>query len=78
MYRLHASGDIQHDRRFLDHDMFGEAVEHLCILRAILTSLAKGLHDEPTAFSDPKALRRLNENVAVLTGHSPAPPDQVA
>lgn len=74
-YQLHASGDIQHYRRFVDHAVFGDAVEHLCTLRAILTLLAKGLHDEPTAFSDPQALRRLNENVAVLTGHRDTPSD---
>ncbi len=70
-YQLHASGDIQHYRRFLDRDVFGDAVEHLCTLRAILTLLAKGLDTDPTALSDPKALRRLNEQVAVLTGHRP-------
>jgi len=72
VYQLHASGDIQHYRRFVDHDVFGEAVEHLCTLRAILTLLAKGLDTDPTALSDPKALRRLNEEVAILTGHHTA------
>ena len=79
VYQLHTSGDIQHYRRFLDRDVFGEAVEHLCTLRTILTWLAQGLQDDPTAFSDPQALRRLNEEVAVLTGHrSPLPPDSVS
>jgi MoaA/NifB/PqqE/SkfB family radical SAM enzyme len=79
VYQLHASGEIQHYRRFLDREVFGEAVEHLCTLRTILTLLAKGLNDDPTAFSDSQALRRLNEEVAVLTGHrSPLPPDSVS
>jgi MoaA/NifB/PqqE/SkfB family radical SAM enzyme len=72
VYQLHASGDIQHYRRLVDHAVFGDAVEHLCTLRVILTLLAKGLNDDPTAFSDPQALRRLNENMAVLTGHRTA------
>lgn len=78
VYRLHASGEIQHYRRFLDRGVFGEAVEHLCTLRTILTLLAQGLQDNPTAFSDLHALRRLNEEVAVLTGHrSPGPLDSI-
>lgn len=72
VYQLHASGDIQHYRRFLDQAIFGDAMEHLCTLRAILTLLAKGLDAEPTALSDPKALRRINEEVAILTGHQTA------
>ena len=72
VYQLHASGAIQHYRRFVDPAIFGDAVEHLCTLRAILTLLAKGLDAEPTALSDPKALRRINEEVAILTGHQTA------
>ena len=72
VYQLHASGDIQHYRRFLDQAVFGEAVEHVCTLRAILTLLAKGLDADPTALSDPKMLRRINEDVAILTGHQTA------
>ena len=72
VYRLHASGNIQHYRPSLDRTIFGAAVEHLCTLRAILTLLAKGLDADPTALSDPTALRRLNERVAISTGHQMA------
>ena len=72
VYRLHASGEIQHYRPFLDREIFGDAVEHLCTLRTILTLLAKGLNEDPSAFNDRAALRRINENVAVLTGHRTA------
>lgn len=69
-YQLHASGDIQHYRRFLDRAVFGDAVEHLCTLRTVLTVIAKHLNDDPAGFSNPAVLRRVNEAVAVLTGHS--------
>ena len=70
VFRLHAERRLADYRRLVDSKVFGDSIEHLCAYRAILTLLARKMHEEQIDPDDQAAVRRLNLEVACLTGHS--------
>jgi hypothetical protein len=55
----------------VDRALFGSAFTHLCSLRSIVTLLARKMHEQGISFDDASAVKRVNLEVAVLTGHFP-------
>jgi sulfatase maturation enzyme AslB (radical SAM superfamily) len=70
VFRLHAERRLADYRRFVDPEIFGNAIGHLCTYRAILTLLARRMHEEQIDPDDGAAIQRLNLEVARLTGHA--------
>lgn len=71
VFRLHAERRRADYRRFVDPEIFGDAIGQLCAYRAILTVLARQMHEERIAPDDLAAVRRINFEAARLTGHAP-------
>ncbi len=69
IFRLHAERRLADYRRYVDPEVFGDSIGHLCAYRAILTLLARKLHDEQIDPDDHAAIKQLNLEVARLTGH---------
>lgn len=69
VFRLHAERRLADYRRYIDSEIFGDSIGHLCAYRAILTLLARKLHDEQIDPDDHAAIKQLNLDVACLTGH---------
>ena len=69
VYQLHANHKLEKYLPLVDRSLFGSAFTHLCSLRAIVTMLARRMHEEFISFEDISAIERINREVAVLTGH---------
>ena len=69
VFRLHAERRIAAYRDLLDPEVFGEYFTHVCAIRAILTLLARRIDETGINPRDHAALRRINLEVAKLTGH---------
>ena len=69
VYQLHANHQLEKYLPLVDRSLFGSAFTHLCSLRAIVTMLARRMHEEFISFEDVSAIERINREVAVLTGH---------
>lgn len=73
IFKLHAERRIADYRSYLDRDLFGDRIEHVCSLRTVVAMLAKAIEasgiDPDT---DAEGLRRLNEVVARRAGFLPA------
>jgi hypothetical protein len=66
IYRLHAENRIGEYLRFVDESVFGSSFSHPCSLRAILTMIAKRMHEQGV---DAEGIARINREVAMVTGH---------
>ena len=69
IYQLHASRQLENYLPLVDRSIFGSSFTHLCSLRAIVTMLARRMHDQSISFDDVSDIQRINREVAVLTGH---------
>ena len=69
IYQLHANHQLEKYLPLMDRSLFGSAFTHLCSLRAIVTMLARRMHEQSITFEDVSAIQRINHEVAVLTGH---------
>ncbi len=69
VYQLHANHQLEKYMPLVDRSLFGSAFTHLCSLRAIVTMLARKMHEQSITFEDISAIQRINHEVAVLTGH---------
>lgn len=69
VYRLHADRLIGDYLPFVDPKIFGEAFANLCALRAVVTMVARRMHDQGIVAQDREGLGRINREVARLTGH---------
>jgi len=69
VYQLHASRQLETYLLLVDRPLFGSDFTHLCSLRAIVTLLARKMHESSVAFEDASGIQRINYEVAVLTGH---------
>lgn len=69
VYQLHAERRLEEYLPLVDRTLFGEAFTHLCTLRSIVTLLARKMQEQAVDFSDQEGVRRLNHEVALLTGH---------
>jgi len=74
VFRLHAERRLADYRHCIDPDIFGDTLGHLCTYRAILTLLARKLHDGQIDPDNCAAIQRLNLEVARLTGHATGQP----
>ena len=66
---LRANRQLENYLPLVDRSLFGSAFTHLCSLRAIVTMLARKMHEQSVSFEDASAIQRINCEVAVLTGH---------
>jgi MoaA/NifB/PqqE/SkfB family radical SAM enzyme len=71
IYKLHVNRELEIYLPLVDRSLFGSAFTHLCSLRAIITMLARKMHEQSISFEDALAIQRINREVAVLTGHFP-------
>ena len=71
IFKLHAEHKIGECRSYMDFDLFGKYFDHLCTPRAILTLLAKRLHETGIDPCNRDAPRNINLEVARITGHQP-------
>ena len=55
----------------VDRDLFGHEFTHLCSLRAIITLLARKMDEQGITPDNAVALQRINQEVALETGHLP-------
>lgn len=69
VYQLHVNHQLEKYLPLVDRSLFGSAFTHLCSLRAIVTMLARRMHEQFISFEDVSAIQRINREVAVLTGH---------
>lgn len=70
VYQLHARRRLEDYLPLVDRSLFGIAFTHLCSLRAIVTMLARRLNEQGVSFDDAAAVRRINQEVALLTGYA--------
>jgi pyruvate-formate lyase-activating enzyme len=71
--RLHAERLIGDYRACVDPRIFGDHFGSICTIRAIITMIARRMHDESIDFGDRDGIARINREVAAITGHlSPA------
>jgi MoaA/NifB/PqqE/SkfB family radical SAM enzyme len=71
VFQLHAEHKVGEYRAFVDYDFFGKYFDHICTPRAILTLLARRMHESGTNTTSKETLRRMNLEVARITGHQP-------
>ena len=71
VYRLHAEKKLGDYRKFLDPELFGGRIEHLCALRTVLTMVARRMQERAVAEGDAEALRAINVEVARKAGYLP-------
>lgn len=69
VYKLHAERRLEEYLPLVDQSLFGESFTHLCTLRSIVTLLARKMHEQSVEFSDLAGIQRINQEVALLTGH---------
>ena len=69
VYQLHAERLLKKYLPLVDSILFGEAFTHLCTLRSIVTLLARKMQEQSIEFSDSAGIQRVNQEVALLTGH---------
>jgi hypothetical protein len=53
----------------VDAELFGMSFAHLCALRAVVTMIARRMHDQGVEAGDAKGIARINREVAMVTGH---------
>lgn len=70
VYQLHAEHEVGRYRRLMDTEVFGEYFDHICTVRAILTLLARRIHETGINPDSRIALHRINLEVAQTTGHA--------
>lgn len=73
-YRLHATGELARYRRFVEAELYGAGLDHVCTLRTVLMMLARGLAARglgPDDDVDEQLLRALNIDVAKKCGFLP-------
>ncbi len=69
VYQLHAHRQLERYLPLVDRSLFGSSFTHLCSLRAIVTLLARMMHEQSVSLDDAQAIQRINREVALLTGH---------
>lgn len=69
VFKLHSEKRINDYIKYLDTEIFGNRFDHTCSLRTILTLIAREIYENKIDTKDKDAIRRINEKVAVLTGH---------
>jgi sulfatase maturation enzyme AslB (radical SAM superfamily) len=69
IYQLHAERRLTDYLPLLNRNLFGENFTHLCTLRSIVTLLARKMHEQGVDFGDRENVERINQEVALLTGH---------
>jgi len=69
VYKLHAEQKLPAYLPYLDRKIFGNAFEHVCTVRTILTMLAKKMDEKQIAFHEHRKIQQINEEIALLTGH---------
>ena len=74
--RLHSGGGIAGYRDCVDPRIFGDRFDDLCTLRAVLTMIARRMHERGIGAGDRAEVARINREVALVTGHlrGPEPP----
>ena len=70
VYQLHATRQLEKYLPLVDRSLFGSDFTHLCSLRSIVTMLARRMHEQSVEFEDVDSIRRINREIAVLTGHA--------
>ena len=69
IYRLHAERRIGEYRNCVDPSVFGKRFGSICTLRAIVTMVARKMHEAGVESGDSAAVARINREVALITGH---------
>jgi MoaA/NifB/PqqE/SkfB family radical SAM enzyme len=70
--KLHAENKIVEYRRFLDAELFGNSVSHVCSLRVVLTMIARRMHERNIKEDDTESIAAINREVAQEAGFLPA------
>lgn len=71
VYQLHAENRFVRYRQFVDETLFGKEVLHPCTLRAVVTMIAKAMHEGGISPGDLDGIRRANRDVARRAGFLP-------
>jgi hypothetical protein len=69
VYRLHAENRIGEYLRFVDESIFGTIFIHPCSLRAVVTMIARRMHEQGVEADDIDGIARINREVARTTGY---------
>lgn len=72
VHRLHAGRRIGDYVGLLDRKIFGERFNHPCVARALVTMLARRMHDQGVAPGDEEGVARINREVAIAAGRRDA------
>jgi hypothetical protein len=70
VFKLHAEKRLGEYLQFVDRSVFGSRFSHGCSLRAIVSLIAKLMHEGNVSPDDKDAIHRINMKVGWLTGHS--------
>lgn len=70
VYRLHAERLIAGYARFVDPGIFAKGFAHPCAARAIVTMIARRMHEEGIGEGDVDSLARVNREVALTCGRT--------
>ncbi|MEA3244362.1 MAG: radical SAM protein [Pseudomonadota bacterium] len=71
VFRLHAEHRIADNRQYLDPEVFGGHVDHVCSLRSVLTLIAREMEDRGVDPEDSEAIHEINVEVAQRSGFLP-------
>jgi hypothetical protein len=69
VFRLHAERRLREYLDLVDEQLFGRSFVHLCTLRAVVTMIARRVEEDSVDRANRGEVRRVNEQVAALTGH---------
>jgi MoaA/NifB/PqqE/SkfB family radical SAM enzyme len=69
--RLHIERRLEEYLPLVDRNVFGDQFSHLCSLRAVITLLARRMDEQGVGMDDIMAIQRINQEVALETGHLP-------
>lgn len=71
VFRLHAEDRIADYRQYLDSEIFGEHVDHVCSLRSVLTLIAREMEERSVDPGDLETIHNINVEVAQRSGFLP-------
>lgn len=69
VFKLHSEDKIRDYLPLVDRSIFGNAFDHICTLRSILTLIARTMNEQKVAMDDSVGIHRINLEVAKNTGH---------
>ncbi|KAH3732861.1 radical SAM protein [Pelomyxa schiedti] len=77
LYKLHAEKRLHEYIKYLDTNIFGTTFTFPCAFRAVLSMIAKRVHERNIQADDLQAIQQINREVAWYSGHGSEKPEEL-